>query len=37
MGWFPPDHSTVLGAAGYVQLDVIIVNGKTLAAGQTPA
>lgn len=31
--WFPPDHSPVLHAAGYVQLDAIIVNGKTVAAG----
>lgn len=33
MEWFPAGHGSVLSAAGYVQLDAIIMNGKTLAAG----
>lgn len=33
MEWFPAGHGVVLSAAGYVQLDAIIMNGKTLAAG----
>jgi len=33
MEWFPAGHSAVLSASGYVQLDAIIMNGKTLAAG----
>jgi len=33
MEWFPADHGALLSAAGYVQLDAIIMNGKTLAAG----
>lgn len=29
---FPAGHGAVLSAAGYVQLNAIITNGKTLAA-----
>ena len=34
MEWFPAGHGAVLSAAGDVQLDAIIMNGKTLAAGR---
>lgn len=36
MEWFPAGHDAVLSAATYVQLDAIIMNGKTLAAGTGP-
>lgn len=33
MEWFPAGHGAVLSAAGQVQLDAIIMNGETMAAG----
>lgn len=33
MEWFPAGHGAVLSAAGHVQLDAIIMNGETMAAG----
>lgn len=32
MEWFPAGHGAVLSAAGYVQLDAVIMNGKAFAA-----
>lgn len=33
MEWFPAGHGAVLSAAGQVQLDAIIMNGESMAAG----